>query len=68
MTERFKNNKCTAENPNEAIAFLGNADSNLKIIEEELDVSIITRGESVNVSGDEEKVELVSQILDSLFL
>lgn len=54
------------ENPAEAIALLGNADSNLKIIEEELEVSIVTRGESVSLSGDEEKVVLASQIIDRL--
>ncbi len=38
------------------------------MIEQELDVSIVTRGESVSLSGDEEKVDLVSQILDKLML
>lgn len=66
MTETLKTINVQLENPAEAIALLGNADSNLKIIEEELKVSIVTRGESVSLSGDEEKVVLASQILDKL--
>ncbi len=54
------------ENPNEAIALLGNADANIKIIEQELNVSVVTRGESVSLSGDEEKVILAGQVLDKL--
>ncbi|MDR7078046.1 phosphate starvation-inducible PhoH-like protein [Neobacillus niacini] len=66
MTEKLKTMNVQLENPSEAIALLGNADSNVKIIEEELKVSIVTRGESVSLSGDEEKVVLASQILDKL--
>jgi phosphate starvation-inducible protein PhoH and related proteins len=66
MTVKLKTINVQLENPAEAIALLGNADSNLKIIEEELEVSIVTRGESVSLSGDEEKVVLASQILDKL--
>jgi phosphate starvation-inducible protein PhoH and related proteins len=66
MTVNLKTISVQLENPTEAIALLGNADSNLKIIEEELQVSIVTRGESVSLSGDEERVMLASQILDKL--
>jgi phosphate starvation-inducible protein PhoH and related proteins len=66
MTVNLKTINVQLENPAEAIALLGNADSNLKIIEEELQVSIVTRGESVSLSGDEERVILASQILDKL--
>ncbi len=66
MTVNLKTINVQLENPTEAIALLGNADSNLKIIEEELQVSIVTRGESVSLSGDEERVVLASQILDKL--
>lgn len=66
MTVNLKTIKVQLENPTEAIALLGNADSNIKIIEEELQVSIVTRGESVSLSGDEERVVLASQILDKL--
>lgn len=66
MTVKLKTMNVQLENPAEAIALLGNADSNLKIIEEELEVSIVTRGESVSLSGDEENVVLASQIIDKL--
>jgi phosphate starvation-inducible protein PhoH and related proteins len=66
MTVNLKTMNVQLENPTEAISLLGNADSNLKIIEEELEVSIVTRGESVSLSGDEEKVVLASQIIDRL--
>lgn len=66
MTENLKTINVQLENPTEAITLFGNSDSNLKIIEQELDVSVITRGESVSLSGEEEKVSLAAQILDRL--
>lgn len=66
MTENLKTINVQLENPTVAITLLGNSDTNLKIIEQELDVSIITRGESVSLSGEEEKVSLAAQILDRL--
>ncbi|UII54918.1 PhoH family protein [Cytobacillus spongiae] len=66
MTEDLKTINIQLEGPNEAVALLGNSDVNLKIIEQELGVSVVTRGESVSVSGDIHKVELVGNILDKL--
>ncbi|GLB58248.1 PhoH family protein [Cytobacillus sp. NCCP-133] len=66
MTEDLKTMNLQLEDPNEAIALLGNADANLKIIEQELNVSVVTRGESVYVSGEMDKVELVGKVLDKL--
>ncbi|MDR7000423.1 PhoH family protein [Neobacillus niacini] len=66
MTVELKTINMQLENPNEAIALLGNADANIKIIEQELNVSIVTRGESVSLSGDEEKVIIAGQVLDKL--
>ena len=54
------------KNPNEAIALFGNQDVHLKRIEEELNVSIVTRGETVNVSGDVKQVELVDSVIQNL--
>ncbi|MDP4104665.1 MAG: phosphate starvation-inducible protein PhoH, partial [Bacillota bacterium] len=42
MTENLKTINVQLENPAEAINLFGNSDSNLKIIEQELDVSVIT--------------------------
>ncbi|WP_312473622.1 PhoH family protein [Neobacillus sp.] len=66
MIEKLTTINVQLENPAEAITLLGNSDQNLKIIEQELDVSIITRGESVSLSGDAEKVSLAGQIIDKL--
>src|SRR5699024_7269771 len=51
---------------NEARDLFGNNDVFLKRIEEELEVSIVTRGEHVQVSGDKEAI--VQKILDNLLL
>lgn len=66
MTEQLKTINLQLENPSEAISLFGNADVNLKLIEQELGVSIITRGETVSLSGDEENASLAGQILDRL--
>ncbi|MFL6557829.1 MAG: PhoH family protein, partial [Bacillus sp. (in: firmicutes)] len=68
MTEKLTTISVQLENPAEAISLLGNSDSNLKIIEQELDVTLITRGEAVSLSGDEEKVNLAGQILNKLMV
>lgn len=66
MTEDLKTMEIQLANPTEAISLFGNADMNLKLIEQELGVSIVTRGESVGISGPEDKVELAQAVLDNL--
>ncbi|MCM3599533.1 PhoH family protein [Robertmurraya korlensis] len=66
MTEELKTISVNLENPNEAIALLGNADANIKMIEQELGVSIVTRGGTVSVSGSTENVEMVTSIISNL--
>ncbi|WHY76171.1 PhoH family protein [Neobacillus sp. WH10] len=66
MTEKLTTINVQLENPAEAVNLLGNSDQNLKMIEQELGVSIITRGESLSLSGDEDKVSMAGQILDRL--
>ena len=68
MSEELVTMNQQLENPNEAIALFGNNDVHLKRIEEELDVSIVTRGEGVFVSGDSMHVNLVDDLLKSLLL
>lgn len=46
----------------------GNNDVYLKLIEEQLAVRIVTRGESIQVSGDEENSKIVEAILHSLLV
>lgn len=66
MTADLKTMNVQLKDSNEAIVLIGNSDANLKVIELELGVSIITRGETVYVSGNPEQVEMVGQILDAL--
>nr|WP_259544876.1 PhoH family protein [Heyndrickxia oleronia] len=66
MTEDLKTSKLQLENPNEAIALFGISDSNLKMLEAEYEVSIVTRGETIDVSGKETNVEKVYHVLFQL--
>ncbi|RFB17557.1 PhoH family protein [Bacillus sp. HNG] len=66
MSEDLVMSKHQLENPNEAIVLFGNNDLHLKRIEEELNVSIITRGETLHVSGDPTNVQLVEEIIEKL--
>ena len=42
------------EDPNEAVMLLGISDQNMKLIEEALNISILTRGDTISLSGEEE--------------
>lgn len=66
MAEQLVEMNQQVENHNEAIALFGVNDAHLKVIERELAVSIVTRGESVRVSGTDEAVVLVEKILQQL--
>ncbi|MFB1050778.1 PhoH family protein [Paraliobacillus sp. JSM ZJ581] len=52
--------------PNEALTLFGTEDKFLKQIEQQLQVSIITRGEQVRISGNEEEVNVIQEILNAL--
>ncbi|MFB7141836.1 MULTISPECIES: PhoH family protein [unclassified Bacillus (in: firmicutes)] len=54
------------EDPNEAIALFGTNDKHLEVIENLLDVKIVSRGQSVQVSGADENVKTVEQIIQAL--
>lgn len=66
MTENSRMIQLQLENPNEAITLFGNSDSNLKIFEQELQVSVISRGEAIHVAGPPENAELAASVLDKL--
>ncbi len=55
------------ENPNEAVMLLGMKDANIKLIEDTFQVQIITRGEVIQITGNEENknhaTALVSELL-----
>ncbi|HEX7063939.1 MAG TPA: PhoH family protein [Bacillales bacterium] len=54
------------ENPNEALLLFGPNDSHLKTIENLLNLSIVTRGEGVAVTGDQQSKERVEDVLKTL--
>jgi phosphate starvation-inducible protein PhoH and related proteins len=66
MTEDLKTTEIQLANPTEAVSLFGNADINLKLIEQELGVSIVTRGETIGISGPEEQVALAQAVLENL--
>ncbi|WP_420806025.1 PhoH family protein [Bacillus kwashiorkori] len=51
------------ENP---VQLFGISDSHLKMLEQELSVSIITRGEVVKISGEDENAQLAATIITTL--
>ncbi|WP_164668574.1 PhoH family protein [Virgibacillus doumboii] len=66
MSENLRTIELQLTNPNEALALFGINDKFLKQIEEQLNVSIVTRGEQVSVSGTNEDIALVEEILLTL--
>lgn len=50
----------------EAMSLFGNNDRHLKQLETQLDVSIITRGEEIRVQGDQDKIAIISDVLNAL--
>ncbi|WP_026906225.1 PhoH family protein [Paucisalibacillus globulus] len=53
-------------NPEEALELFGNNDRYLKHIEEKLNVSIVTRGERISVSGKDSDIAIVQDVLLTL--
>ncbi len=56
------------QDPNEAIQLLGISDGNMKVIEQELNIQIITRGESIRITGDPSKQKIGKQLIEQLLL
>lgn len=54
------------DNPNEAVMLLGISDANMKLIEEALKVHIITRGEQIQLAGEEDAKEQATFLLQAL--
>ncbi len=68
MAEQIVTTNLQLENPNEAIALFGIQDIHLRRIEEEMQVSIVSRGEGITISGDSRQVELANEILKKLLI
>lgn len=54
------------EDPNEAVMLLGISDQNMKLIEEALDISILTRGDTISLSGEQEQSQSAKVLLEQL--
>src|SRR5699024_4369293 len=52
--------------PNEALSLFGTNDKHLKLLEEKLNISIVTRGEGISVSGSTEDITCVQDVLFTL--
>lgn len=67
MSEELFKKQIKLENDDEVFVLFGSGDNNLKILEDEFQVKIVTRGETINISGEEEAVthaeETIRQLL-----
>jgi phosphate starvation-inducible protein PhoH and related proteins len=66
LTEPFKLTNIELEDPSEALLLYGPNDTNLKCMEAKLDVSIVTRGEEISVTGSEQSAAIVEKVLHAL--
>lgn len=64
LTEQFI--QLHLEDPNEAVMLLGIADQNIKLIEEQLNVSMMTRGETITIEGEEDNRQLTFTLIEQL--
>ncbi|MBY6035442.1 PhoH family protein [Fictibacillus nanhaiensis] len=63
MSETKRLNSLQLENTTEAASLFGPNDAFLKVIEDKLNVNIVTRGEDILVSGELAKAEMVEETL-----
>ncbi|MCM3743390.1 PhoH family protein [Sporosarcina luteola] len=54
------------EEPNEAVMLLGISDQNMKLIEESMNISILTRGDTISLAGEEQDIVAGKFLLEQL--
>ncbi|MCG7345097.1 PhoH family protein [Sporosarcina sp. ACRSL] len=54
------------EEPNEAVMLLGISDQNMKLIEESMNISILTRGDTISLAGEEKDIIEGKYLLEQL--
>ncbi|MCM3637372.1 PhoH family protein [Sporosarcina luteola] len=54
------------EEPNEAVMLLGISDQNMKLIEESMSISILTRGDTISLAGEEQDIIAGKFLLEQL--
>ena len=65
MSEKYV--ELQIDNPNEAVMLLGMSDANITLIEETYNVQIITRGEVIQIAGDDAaKKKQAHSVLEAL--
>jgi len=68
MSAELTTAKIELENQDEAFVLFGNADVNLKLLEEQFNVTIVTRGETVNLSGEASAIERATETIKQLLI
>src|SRR5699024_9890795 len=66
MSESLQSIDLQLTNTNEALSLFGTNDKHLKLLEEKLNISIVTRGEGISVSGSKEDITCVQDVLFTL--
>jgi len=66
MSESLRTIDLHLTNTNEALSLFGTNDKHLKILEEKLNISIVTRGEDISVSGSEKDIAYIKDVLFTL--
>lgn len=66
MTDERKLIDLQLENQNEAMTLLGTGDSHIKVLEEELGIAIITRGETFTIEGKVPEAEIAFDVIKAL--
>ncbi|MBD8003608.1 PhoH family protein [Bacillus norwichensis] len=66
MTKEFITNQIQLDSDDETPVLFGNGDSNLKMLEDAFDVKIVTRGETLNVTGAPEAASLAEETIKQL--
>ncbi|KAB8128730.1 PhoH family protein [Gracilibacillus oryzae] len=66
MPEDLKVIDLQLENANEALDLFGTEDRHLKQLEEQLAVSIVSRGEQISVSGSDSDINIIEEVLNGL--
>lgn len=68
MADEFITNQIQLDSDSEAPVLFGNGDSNLKMLEDEFGVKIVTRGEILNVTGSPEAAALTEATIKQLLV
>jgi len=66
VSDLLKTLETTLDHLENLMDLFGTSDKNLKLIEEELNISVTTRGETIKITGEEADIELAKAVIDQL--